>query len=320
MTVKDSNGKLLAHVPVDIDGQRMFYTDKNGKMKCDIPSNTDLYVSIPSEAYGNYADNPDGSTGDGKKVNIRLSGGETKDITFTLPCAAPVISGTVTNTGTGSKICSVYIIYNIYEKTKSVMTDLEGAFSVFAPVNYRGTATLVARFANGQTVSKDFTITDNDQRIDLTASSESVSGTGMFTVTSADGLNVSLPLPAAPDGGLWETVSISDNMLTVSCQIEKHGDNADNPDQENWEREFFYLSIEGYDPSKTEFDAWFQYMKEAGPHLGLTGSGPVKVTLKDGIYNFKITNGKGQFNDQMNGVEGAEVNVKMEFSAKAQKE
>ena len=297
ITVKDSNGKVLKYVPVDIDGQRTFYTDEKGQVKCDVASNWDFYVRIPSETCGNYT-NYDPSKE--VKINVgKLSGGEEKDLTLTLPVAAPIISGAVLNQGGGSNICSVYIYYR-GDQTSPVMSDLNGAFQIFAPT-YEGPAMLVVQFGNGDMFTKDFEMTGKDQTVNLVAKSSSGSGkSGSFSVVDSDGRNVKYDLPAGPNGGYWPA-SVTDGTLAIIGNTQPEGE----WDWENIDKiEMFDAFVENYDPAKTDYDAiTFSYFQEGGPHLRLYVTGPGKVVKNGSIYTIKMTNVVAdQYEDQMRGM------------------
>lgn len=327
VTVKDKNGKLLSNVPIDIDGQRMFYTDSKGFMKCDIPSNTKLYVRIPSEAYGNYAD----MGGEEYKQEIKVDGDKTKELTITLPASTPRIYGTVTNTA-GSNICALYIAYG-WNVTGEVMSDTKGYYSIFAPANYTGAAVLFARFADGSMAKKNITIGTEDLCINLEVENASGAGTGMFrVVNSALGLNFTYNLPGAADGGLW-TATLENGSLSINGNKSLAEDNETMPEglteeeQWMWEeqhhrggREMFVFDVKGYSSGKTEYDnASFNYMLEAGPHFQLSiPSAKATITLNNGIYTIKMKGVKGTFSDQMSGIEDySDVTADVEFSAKA---
>ena len=327
VTVKDSKGKLLSNVPIDIDGQRTFYTDSKGQMKCDIPSRTKLYVRVPSEAYGNYADY--GSVEEFKQ-EIKVGGDETKKMDIVIPASAPRIYGTVTNTG-GSNVCALYISYG-WDVTGEVMSDVNGYYSIFGPANYTGAAVLFARFADGSLVKKTITIGTEDLNVDLQATVASSSGTGMFTVVNKEiGLNMNYPLPSAEDGGLW-TATLENGNLSLWGDKSLAEDTTPMPEGLNeeerwmWEeqhmqggRESFHFSVSDYSASKTEYDnVMFEYRLEAGPHFALTvQNAKATITQSNGIYSIKMKNVKGYFSDQMSGIEDqTPVTANIEFSAK----
>ena len=309
VTVKNSKGDVLPFVPVDIDGQRLFYTNKDGVMECDVPSNVKLYVRIPSEAYGNYAESD--PTLD-KKEYMTLSGGESKSITFTLPSAAPVISGTVTNTGSGSNICTVFIVYNGSNQTTPAISDTKGAFKIFAPANYRGKATLVAKFGDANIISQEIEITDDDQTVNLTASNDAASSVaGVFTISNSDGLNAHYVLPEGPNGGLWNATigTIYDRYSgNESTGLTISGNTMPQNQEVDWDKigeiVVFSISVPGYTESKTAYDnVSFFYMKEGGPHLSVNATGKATVTKSGDVYTVKMTNvATESYDDQMRGI------------------
>ena len=327
VTVQDQNGNKLNNVPIDIDGQRTFFTDANGVMKCDIPSQTKLYVRVASNAYGNYAD----FGGEEFKQEIEVGGDQTKEMTITIPAKATRIYGTVTNTA-GSNVCSLYINYGMSE-TAPVVSDVNGTYSLFGPANYTGAAVLFARFADGSLVKKEFHYDSNvkEQRIDLTTSTATGAGAGMFKVVNKDlGLNLTYPLPAGPDGGLWTAQVENGSFMIQGTRVAGEADQVmpeGLTDEEKWmweeqhmhqSGESIYFYIQGYDASKTEFEtAMFNFNWTFGPHFGVYVSGKATVTLSNGIYNIKMKGVSGTFNDQMSGIpDGSPVTVDVEFSAK----
>jgi len=312
VTVKDSKGNLLPNVPVDIDGQRTFYTDSKGLMKCDVVSNTDLKISIPTSYYRD-------KNGNGvAPQTIKLGGDKTGELTFTIP-SAQRIYGTVNNTA-GSNICSVYIIYDFMTQTDAVMSDLNGAFSLFGP-DYTGAATLVARFGDGSIAKKEFTLNGSDQRVDIEVTTPSGAGTGMFRVENAQyGLNVTIALPAPKEGGLWKA-TLENGTLTVSGQGTVAGIDENDPNAE-WKRqegaEHFEFTVSGYSESKETYDAAdFTFSGPRGPHHGLNIYG-ANATIKvvNGTYNITMNKVSGTYSDQMAGIpDQCPVTATVEFSA-----
>lgn len=300
VTVKDSKGRLLSYVPVDIAGQRLIYTNDKGYMECEVASEWDFYVRIPSESYGNYAGYD--SSKEYKQNVSALQGGSTKKITITLNTSAPIISGAVLNQGAGSNICAVYILYNWGEQTAPVMSDLNGAFQIFAP-DYRGEATLVAKFGDGNIVSKDFTITDADQRINLVANNNSSAGkTGYFSVRDDDGLNIQYTLPEPSKGGYWPA-EINSGTLMISGSTMPENQEID------WDKidkiVMFNVDVPNYSDAKTEYtDITFDYFEEGGPHLRLNMTGSGTVVKNGDIYTVKMKDVKPEsYEDQMRGMD-----------------
>lgn len=309
VTVKDSKGNLLANVPVDVDGMRTFHTKGNGVMKCDVVANTKLKIKIPSSYCGKEL-----------VQEIKIDGQKTGELTFTIPGETPRIYGTVKNSS-GSNICSLFIVYNMWDQTMPVMSDVNGAYSLYGPADYTGAATLCARFGDGSIVKKDFTLTKDDQRIDIEVSVPSGAGTGMFHVTNSEyGLNVTYALPAPKEGGLWQA-KIEEGTLSVSGRGTIAGIDESSPDFE-WQQqemaESFEFTCPNYSEGVTDYNnASFSFRGGGGPHFGLNVTGKAVIELVDGVYNIKMENVNGNYSDQMSGIpDYLGVNATVKFSAK----
>lgn len=309
VTVKDSKGNLLANVPVDVDGMRTFHTKGNGVMKCDVVANTKLKIKIPSSYCGKEL-----------VQEIKIDGQKTGELTFTIPGEAPRIYGTVKN-NSGSNICSLFIVYNMWETTAPVMSDVTGAYSLYGPADYTGAATLCARFGDGSIVKKDFTLTKDDQRIDIEVSVPSGAGTGMFHVTNSEyGLNVTYALPAPKEGGLWQA-KIEEGALSVSGRGVVAGFDESDPAFEWHQQEMaesFEFYVSGYSEGVTDYNnASFSFHGGGGPHFSLNVSGKAKIELVNGEYNITMENVNGNYSDQMSGIpDYLDVNATVKFSAK----
>lgn len=309
VTVKDSKGNLLANVPVDVDGMRTFHTKGNGVMKCDVVANTKLKIKIPSSYCGKEL-----------VQEIKIDGQKTGELTFTIPGESPRIYGTVKN-NSGSNICSLFIVYNMWDTTAPVMSDVTGAYSLYGPANFTGAATLCARLGDGSIIKKDITLTKDDQRIDLELSAATGAGTGMFHVTNSEyGLNVTYALPAPKEGGLWQA-KIDKGELSVSGRGVVAGSDESDPEFE-WHQhemaESFEFYVSGYSESVTDYNnAHFEFRGGGGPHFGLNVTGKAKIELVNGDYNITMENVKGNYSDQMSGIpDYLDVNATVKFSAK----
>ncbi|MBQ7461239.1 MAG: hypothetical protein IJS63_03160 [Bacteroidaceae bacterium] len=319
VTVKNSKGKTLAGVPVDVSGQRIFYTDQNGKLKCDIPNDCDIYFRVPSEYYGNYAaEDPTKEV----KQNVNLGGGVTQDITLTIPAANAIISGKVSNTGGGSKVCNLTLSYCKegwgWMQTKPVISDINGNYLQYAPEGVTGNAKLVAMFADGSQFTQDFVLTGEDQTVNITVSSESSSKQGIIYIWNDElGIKTTALMPAPLEGDYWEAARVSGSQFIVGYSTLK-GD----LDPHWWESGMTIdevgFSVKNYVAGQTEYEnATFHYRREGGPHFDLNAEGPAVITEKDGIYTIKMTNAKGYYGDQMKGFVGqVQANMSVEFSVK----
>lgn len=100
-------------------------TNAQGVATSVVPSNTKLYIRVEGKYYGYASD---------KKIqNITLAGGETKTVELKMEQRAAIINGHVINSGSGSKVCTVFISYQGMN-TPSTVSDLDGAFQLYAPV------------------------------------------------------------------------------------------------------------------------------------------------------------------------------------------
>ena len=318
----DNLGNVIPNVSVDIDGQRTATTASDGIASCVVPSNTPMVIRVASEAYGNYADvtNEYGySSVDETKIvkmeNVTLAPQETKTITLTMPVKVPVIKGKVTNIGSGSQVCVVWVAYGTSE-TPHVFTDLYGNYSLLAPAIYRGPATIVAQYGDGYKVQQAITITDADQVINLTANTSSVGGIGLLQVIGT-GLNLRYDLPEASDP-FWNAVTINPGKgLSVNAYTQSHDKlgvwgnlNLEIPDY-----------VEGTTTYTSEQNSFGYMMEGMGgwTQVNSEGAFTVNVTKNGDVYTFKIANATGKLIDRSMGMDwdtAATVKFYVEFSAR----
>ena len=318
--VVDANGNAIKNLPVNFDGQRTVLTKTDGVAVCTVPSNTDMVIRVESDAYGNYAVNSSGSVDESKivKQSVTLSPQEKKTITLKMPAKAPIIKGCVVNTGGGSQVCRLWISYDYGRETPSVISDLDGAYTIYAPVSYRGEATLKARFGDGTIAEKTITITDDDQTINFAVENSSAAGAVVIHVTGPDGLNIKYNFPAPKNGSTYaNAVTFSEGTMTVS--INTH-DQMDEGQDKAHQWGGIQLQIPNYDSSKTSFTASsFGYFLEGQGWVQLGADNvPVTVTKNNGVYNFKISNAQGELMDRDLGLDWdnkATVKFSTEFSA-----
>jgi hypothetical protein len=315
--VLDKYESPIVGIPVDFDGQRISYTNAEGVATCVVPSNTDMVISIESSAYGNYADDEYGWPDQSKiiKQNVTLSAGDSKMITLQMPAKAPVISGTVINEGSGSKLCTLWIVYGNALETNRVVSDLVGKFSIIAPTSFRGTAKLIAMFGDGSKAEQAIEITDADQTVDITVNSSAVAGAGLIVV-AGEGLNTWYQIPDG-NNGVWDgEVSVdANNKLTAYFNV---GGN-------NKEWGGVNVTIPDYNESKTSYVSSsnaFNYFKEGmGGWTQIecrNGELTIEVTKNGDVYSFKV-NGPGTLIDRSLGMDwdtALPVTVGAEFSIK----
>ena len=322
--VQDSNGGVIPNVLVDVDGQRKVYTNNDGIATCVVPCNTDMVITIPSESYGNYANVWNSENGyyeyDATKIvkqNVTLAPQEEKTITMQMPLRIPVISGKITNEGTGSQVCVVWITYAGGE-TIHTITDLNGNYSLLAPATYRGGATLIAQYGDGYKVQQKFTITDYDQVINMTTNSSAPAGVGVLQVVGA-GLNMKYNLPNAANEDYHSSVNLSERGLEAYATISHQKDASD----WGWEEVAVVIPdyVEGTSTYKSSSNT-FRYMvegMEGWTQLQSMGELTVNVTKSGDTYTFKIAGADAQLIVPSLGLDldnAAAVKFSVEFSVK----
>ena len=319
--VVDNNGGVVSGVQVNVDGQRTVSTGSDGMATCTVPSNTSMTVWVPSEAYGNYAVTLDENgyfSFDEKKIvtqkNVVVAPQETKTITLTMPVKVPVIKGKVTNEGSGTKMCVLWVSYGMGNETDHVFSDYEGNFSILAPATYRGPATLVAQYGDGYKVQQAIKITDDDQVVNLTANTSSQQTPGVLMVLG-NGLNLRYAMPAASDP-CWNAVNVSPRGLNMNVYLNRQ-------DQGEWGNVNLYIPdyVEGT-TTYTSSENSFHYMMEGvggWTQIETEGELTVNVTKSGDTYNFKISNANARLVDRTLGMDwdtAASVKISVEFSAK----
>ena len=320
--VQDSNGTALKNLLVDFDGQRSVYTDKDGVAVCTVPSNTNMVISIPSEAYGDYAANEYGSVDKSKlvKQTVSLNPQESKTITLKMPSKAPRIKGCVANSGSGSNVCQIWISYGYGNTTPRVVSDMDGAYTIYGPANYRGDAKLMALFGDGSVAEQSITITDDDQTVNFAVDNNAAAGAAIIKVTDSNGLNKQYIFPAPKNGSVYENaVTFSEGTMTVSINTMDQMDSKEEAHREGWGD--INLQIPNYDATKTSFTASSFNMFLEGQRFVQVGADnvPITVTKNGDVYNFKISGAKGTLMDRDMGFEWdnkATVNISAEFAAK----
>ena len=322
--VLDANGNAVPNIIVNIDGQRTARTNSEGIATCTVPSETPMIIWVPSESYGNYAhvyslynqDHPEygGSwiLDDDKIVmqkNVTLAAQETKTIELQMPANAPVISGKITNEGSGSQICIVWIQYRGLE-TAYVITDIDGSFSFQGPAGYTGPATFYAKYGDGYKEQWTIDITGSDQEINQVTNTSAQAGAGVLVIKGS-GLNLKYNLPGVDKD--WNINSAGSN-LTASVFYHMDGD---------WGHSNMGITIANYNENQTVYTGEgniFNFNIDSASEMVnvFTNKKPltVNVTKSGDIYTFKIVNAEASYNDMNTGGEELPVTISAEFSAK----
>lgn len=312
--VTAADGSIIANIPVDFDGQRTVYTDKNGVASCLVPSDTKMYVRVMEKYYGG---NEYSSAEAGRLDNVQLSGGEEKIITLQLKNRAPSIYGVVNNEGGGSKVCVLYVKYNMMETTASVVSDLYGAFKLVGPANYTGSAKLIALFGDGTMAEQEFQMNGADQEVNINVNSGSSAGAGVIMI-AGDGLSYQYTLPPTTDGSPYEG-TLSERGSDVTISIHHSVNPSEGQDPHMGTSYNLYFNIPNYNASATEFSNCTLEFYRNGHGAGFIESsfhGNLTVIRNGDVWTFKMNNVDGNVYDQDRNLSDAAVKATLEIGAK----
>lgn len=236
ITVKTKTGKVVPRTIVHV-GQTTAVTNAEGRAQCFIPENTDVDICIKPQDYGNYS--PEVS------VHVNgVAGGGTVQKELVVPDMA-TIKGKVVNKD-GSSLSTVWIEYGL-EETRKAHTDLDGAFTIMAPADYTGVATLKIRAANGEYFTKAIELTGDDidlGDIDINAKIEYTEG-GVILVTTDAGKTYELPIQM--ENNFDNGAIIVDSMLMVISSTNMGSTEAMAEDEEPDEELLWVFECDNYD-------------------------------------------------------------------------
>jgi len=293
--VVDPNGTPIPFIPVDIDGERQAMTNAQGVATSVVPSNTKLYIRVEGKYYGYASD---------KKIqNITLAGGETKTVELKMEQRAAIINGHVINSGSGSKVCTVFISYQGMN-TPSTVSDLDGAFQLYAPCGYTGSAKLIGQFGDGSQAEVAITLNGEDQTVNLTVDNGSSAGGGIIHI-SGNGLNFNYVLPLAADGGtLRGTYNLYPERNNTFYADFGEQPNWDDPNIDPHSKAWTQVSIEipDYSESKTSFtNSTLRYYLEghAGRRSLAVEKCTINLTRNGETFTFKISKAAGVIQQDM---------------------
>lgn len=203
--VKDDTGKALPGVRLNI-GQLLAstVTKSDGYYSHEVPANTAFSITVKDLYYG----------GIDQKVSVKvpaLSPGERRQVDITLPHLVRVYGKVMNERGDG--IRSAVWVQTEKAKTEVLQTDVDGNFSVYVPKDMKGKATVHARTYRGDEVSKDITIKDKDEYVELIVSGSGGVNTNMIHIFSDVLGNETWPIPTytSPISG----VVILDDAMTL---------------------------------------------------------------------------------------------------------
>lgn len=203
--VKDDTGKVLPGVRLSI-GQLLASTvsKSDGYYSHEVPANTAFSITVKDLYYG----------GIDQKVSVKvpaLSPGEKRQVDITLPHLVRVYGKVMNERGDGFR-SSVWVQTD-KAKTEVLQTDKDGNFNVYVPKDMKGKATVHARTYRGDEVSKDITIKDKDEYVELIVSGSGGVNTNMIHIFSDVLGNETWPIPTytSPISG----VVILDDAMTL---------------------------------------------------------------------------------------------------------
>lgn len=203
--VKDDTGKILPGVRLNI-GQLLAstVTKSDGYYSHEVPANTAFSITVKDLYYG----------GINQKVSVKvpaLSPGEKRQVDITLPHLVRVYGKVMNERGDG--IRSSVWVQTEKAKTEVLQTDKDGNFNVYVPKDMKGKATVHARTYRGDEVSKDITIKDKDEYVELIVSGSGGVNTNMIHIFSDVLGNEAWPIPTytSPISG----VVILDDAMTL---------------------------------------------------------------------------------------------------------
>lgn len=265
--VKDASGNPVKGVTLHI-GQVTTTTDSKGYYKQAVPANTDFEIVIRSADYGNYKNvHPVFVSGLDKK--------ETRRVDITLPVLYTV-SGRIVNNGGGVNIASVWVNYN-NQKTTRVVSKQDGKFSLYAPENYKGAATLYVQMMDGDIITKEITLGDGNVNVGDIVISSAIGSGGQIVVWLNNGSTVTLDI-------VNSGVMIVDDQLMVV-------DYNNNTDY------FFDLYIVGYNANKTSYVNASVEFSDGFQQLSNFDGTNVTVNRKSDKYVFGLS-GTGYYSNQ----------------------
>jgi len=300
VTVKDEAGNMIPNIIVDIDGQRAVTTNVNGQASCNVPINTDFYVTVRSSDYANYS--PEVK----KEVSAIRSAGITQNVELVLPTVAH-LSGKVVNNGVGSKVATLWLEYN-GKRTKNIHSDSNGLFYILAPSDYQGAAVLKVRAHDGTTKSFDVTLDGKDHAYTLEVSAKKASG-GQAVAKLNDGSRTyNFTVPSCSFESL-DGVSIVDGNLHFSTSAYNNSVNI--------------YGIENYSESTSVYEGVnfsFYENNAYASSFNLDGTINNKLTItknSDGYYRFQLEGDAGlrDYENDISTGNTANATIQADFTA-----
>ena len=221
-TVLDTKNRPVTNIKVRV-GQLSTYTDRDGAYHVTVPTGTSMTARILPDEYGNY----------GNTVSHEipaLEGEETYTIDFEVPCV-PIVTGQIINTCSGSSSAVVWLSYDNNQRTIPYQTETDGLFTIYAPQDYIGAATLNIQTSENNKKEVELQLTGEDITLSpINTCDENAIG-GVFVFKLSDGTIRTYEFnPTEMEG----VIVVNDNQLILSS-------------------ESVYLGIPNYSPDKTSY-------------------------------------------------------------------
>lgn len=275
--VKDVNGKPVKNVRLHI-GQVSLKTDDRGYYRQDVVAETPFDIIVKSQNYGNYRN-------EYRKRVPALAKQETRRIDIELP-AIHTVSGRIVNKAGGANIATLWIKFD-GPMAPTFVTKNDGIFYLYAPEGYIGSATLNVLTLDGDVIEREITLGGGDVNVgDIVISSEVGDG-GQVTVRLSDGTTAFMEIENPGMESFCGVIVVDDRLMVV-------------PNEESDENRTFYLQLDGYSPSKKNYQNGLVSVTDQEKMLYSENSTDIVVNRKSDKFVFDL-DGIGAYMDEASG-------------------
>ena len=277
VSVVDDNGKSLPNIWVNIDnGQRLLCTNDDGQLECFVPSDTKFDVKVTQDHFTYLSGQEE------RSVTVeKLTAGTTKEVTLKLPSVA-IVSGTITNTGNGSKVCAVALSLP-GNSDVGVISDLFGHYRMVIPKSYKGVATVAANSSEGKEAFANVTLDGTDKVVNLTINSNvnPDQTAGYLVLTDEDKNKATITFGVQEGIDRWGGASLVDDILQLSYSYYSNEDGVQ-------KSQSFYVTISEYSTSKTNYTAQLSVRSYEGGTETNVVAREANYEIKKSGSNFEI--------------------------------
>lgn len=211
-TVTDEGGTPIAGVVVKV-GQLQCITNAKGVYTQTVPADEAFEIYVVSSSYGDYSP-LDHISFDGVAPRQKAT------VDIKLP-SLPKVKGKVV--GGNINIASVWIEYD-RRNTKSAISTADGNFSIVAPYDYKGQATLWVMNADGKTKPIDITLDGKD--LNLGDIDFAATGSVITIRSTNNNETTTLTVPSSGEIGDQYGATISGSNMTLNYYV-PNGESAD---------------------------------------------------------------------------------------------